>query len=293
MDTGILRGRRGLSRPQRAFAEKVVELKARHFAPKSLSGGSRISVVIPHYNHADYLGATIESALGQTRAPFEVIVVDDSSTDQEAFRKVQELYHGLSQVKFLHPEGKLYAGGARQFGLEKASGDLVSFCDADDLMHPQRLEAVAGCMESRRDCTFVVTGYSTFRDTVPASEIYGQEDFQAGIIGPRQLTDGLAVSFARHRLSWIDTETGIVPWYAWGSFGIRRRYPPTSGTPTVRRELGSLVRWNSPKDYVFTPYEDYEYCALLHAATGGGYQIDLPLLYYRQGSTSNRPQEFL
>lgn len=93
---------------------------------------NKISVIIPVYNGARYLGEAIESVLAQTHLPDEVMVVDDGSTDDSA---------GVAQsypVRLLR-QANSGASVARNHGVEAASGDLLAFLDADDLWLPDKL----------------------------------------------------------------------------------------------------------------------------------------------------------
>ena len=94
-----------------------------------------VSVVIPTYNHAQFLGQAIESALGQTLAPIEVIVIDDGSTDStpDVLARYGECVFGVRQQN----RG---VAAARNKGAEIATGDLLAFLDADDVWLPRKLE---------------------------------------------------------------------------------------------------------------------------------------------------------
>ncbi len=96
-----------------------------------------ISVVIPSYNRKDKLPACMESVLGQSYGNIELIVVDDASTDgtQELFREMSE-----PRVVYLRYEENRGACHARNYGAERASGELIAFQDSDDIWHPDKLE---------------------------------------------------------------------------------------------------------------------------------------------------------
>ena len=93
-----------------------------------------ISVIIPLYNGESFVAAAIESVLGQTRPPQEVIVVDDGSTDESA--TVARRY-GQHIALVQQPN----AGGAsaRNRGVALAKGDLLAFLDHDDYWVPEKL----------------------------------------------------------------------------------------------------------------------------------------------------------
>ena len=93
-----------------------------------------VSVVITTFNTGRYLPETLESALAQTYPRFEIIVVDDGSTDDTAARVAPY----LGRIRFLQrPHGGLAA--ARNAGLAIANGDYIALLDADDLWLPEKL----------------------------------------------------------------------------------------------------------------------------------------------------------
>jgi glycosyltransferase involved in cell wall biosynthesis len=102
-----------------------------------------ISVMIGVYNAEAYLAEAIESALGQTRPPDEVIVVDDGSTDASA--EVAERYGRAVLVARQENAGN---GSARNHAVRLASGDLFAFLDADDRFTSNKLELQADALDA-------------------------------------------------------------------------------------------------------------------------------------------------
>lgn len=94
-----------------------------------------VSVIIPVHNCAKFLASAIDSALSQTAAPYEIIVVDDGSTDGSG--EIAARYG--AKVKLVRQENSGPAK-ARNCGVAKAAGAVLAFLDADDLWHPQKLE---------------------------------------------------------------------------------------------------------------------------------------------------------
>ena len=94
------------------------------------------SVVVPMYNAAGTVAEAVESVLGQTVRPLEIIVVDDGSTDDSE----RSLAPYVSEITLIRKEN---GGGASAFnaGLRTASGDFVAVLDADDAYEPDRIEA--------------------------------------------------------------------------------------------------------------------------------------------------------
>ena len=125
----------------------------------------KISVVIPAYNAARFLPRCLKSVFAQTLKPYEVIVVDDCSSDDSA-ALAAEL--GATVVR-RRLNGGLSA--ARNSGIQHASGEWIALLDADDLWAPEKLERQAACI--RPDTVLVYTGHrffddSGFRQEVPA-----------------------------------------------------------------------------------------------------------------------------
>jgi glycosyltransferase involved in cell wall biosynthesis len=94
-----------------------------------------VSVVIPTYNYAGFVGCAIDSALKQTYRDFEVIVVDDGSTDNT--REVLAQYG--DRVRYVH-QSNAGLSAARNTGIMAASGEYVAFLDSDDAWEPTLLE---------------------------------------------------------------------------------------------------------------------------------------------------------
>lgn len=97
----------------------------------------QISIVIPAYNVAPYIGETLESVFAQTFTDYEVIVVNDGSPDTDHMESALAPY--LHRLSYLKRENR-GAGAARNEGLRAAQGEFIAFLDADDLWEPNYLE---------------------------------------------------------------------------------------------------------------------------------------------------------
>jgi glycosyltransferase involved in cell wall biosynthesis len=96
-----------------------------------------ISVIIPNYNHTHFISAAIQSVLDQTYRSFEIIVVDDGSTDNS-----REVITGFGdQVHYIWQENQ-GLGGARNTGIRAAKSELIGLLDADDQWQPTFLETM-------------------------------------------------------------------------------------------------------------------------------------------------------
>ena len=107
----------------------------------------RITAVVPAWNRAALLPETLDRILAQTRAPDEVIVVDDGSEDDTPAVLAGYASRGVRAVRTANA-GDL---AARNVGLREATGDLVAFCDSDDLWDHGYLAAMEGLWEARPD----------------------------------------------------------------------------------------------------------------------------------------------
>ena len=97
-----------------------------------------ISVIVPLYNARKYLQEAVDSVLSQTFQDFEIIVIDDCSTDG-SWELANRLYGEHEKVSLYRHECNMTAGGARNTGLEHAQGKYIAFLDSDDLYMPEAL----------------------------------------------------------------------------------------------------------------------------------------------------------
>jgi glycosyltransferase involved in cell wall biosynthesis len=104
----------------------------------------KFSVIIPTYNRAAVVLKTIESVLVQRCQDFEVIVVDDGSTDDTEARFARFSHPKVSYRRKDNAE----RGAARNYGARLAQGDYLTFFDSDDLMDPDHLEEAARCIDA-------------------------------------------------------------------------------------------------------------------------------------------------
>ena len=93
---------------------------------------------MPAYNAEKYVGQAIQSVLDQTHSDWELIVVDDGSTDRTS-DLVQQIAGSESRIRYLFQENSRL-GKARNNGIQHSSGNLIAFLDSDDLWLPQKLE---------------------------------------------------------------------------------------------------------------------------------------------------------
>ena len=100
-----------------------------------------ISVVIPTYNRADRILKTLQTVFDQTYDRYEIIVVDDASTDETA--QILSPYVESGRIRFIRHDCNLERSAARNTGMANARGDFLTFLDSDDLMYRANLEDAA------------------------------------------------------------------------------------------------------------------------------------------------------
>lgn len=136
------------------------------------------SIVIPVYNREELVIPTIESVINQSFKDYEVLVIDDGSTDNSA-----EVVDGYT----IHPNFRLIKtknqerGAARNTGINKALGKYIVFLDSDDYMHPNHLDVLHEYLLQTSDVNFVATKFDFIRDGKhspnPALSHFSQQQF--------------------------------------------------------------------------------------------------------------------
>ena len=122
-----------------------------------MSGGASISVVVPCFDGAHHLAATLDSLSAQTRAVHEVIVVDDGSRDSSA-----EIAAGHELRPRVLRQPNRGVAFARNLGVAAATGTHVAFLDQDDLWAPTRHARLVRYLDAHPECDALVTGCVSF-----------------------------------------------------------------------------------------------------------------------------------
>ena len=122
----------------------------------------KISVIVPVYNCVDWLADCVESVLKQTFESYELILVNDGSTDgsEELCKQYAEKYE---KIKVIHKKNGGGAGEARNYGLAESRGEFVVFLDGDDCQTPKMLETLYET-QCRGNFDLVICGYQFLND---------------------------------------------------------------------------------------------------------------------------------
>ena len=143
----------------------------------------KISVVIPCHNAGAWIDQALASVAAQTFPAAEVLVINDSSTDDSADRAGN---NGIVRM-VIHVKCR-NAAAARNIGIEKATGDWVAFLDADDLWMPDHLERAASALKGTPDVAYLA------HNKLQVFSAKGESKFVARDTAPpvRHLTSGLS-----------------------------------------------------------------------------------------------------
>ncbi|MCF2661521.1 glycosyltransferase family 2 protein [Pseudoflavonifractor phocaeensis] len=128
-----------------------------------------VSIITPSYNTAAYIGDTIRSVLAQTYQEWEMIIVDDCSTDNT---EAVVASFGDSRIRYLKNAKNSGAAVSRNYALREARGKWIAFLDSDDLWEPEKLEKQIRFMEEH-GYQFTCTDYRiTLPDGTESPYIY-------------------------------------------------------------------------------------------------------------------------
>lgn len=118
---------------------------------------SKVSIIMPSYNSSLYISKTIDSVIFQNFKNWELIIIDDCSTDNSV-EIIKEYVNTDIRIKLLKLEKNAGAAVARNRGIEEASGRFIAFLDSDDLWHPEKLNKQVNFM-LENDYAFTYTAY--------------------------------------------------------------------------------------------------------------------------------------
>jgi len=157
------------------------------------SDNFKLSVVIPAYNCASHIEETLASVFNQTRKPFEILVINDGSTDNTA-----EVVSKYPQVRLIN---KLNQGPSetRNRGILESTGNWIAFLDSDDMWHAGKIEAVEKHIQDNPETDMVSTAFY----------IGNEKDWQK--ITPRRIYNPRDSFFEQlYRRSFIATSSVVI-----------------------------------------------------------------------------------
>lgn len=161
-----------------------------------------ISIVIPLYNKALSLEKTIDCVLNQTLTDFEIIIVNDGSTDSSL-----AIAEGIkdSRIKIYSTKNN-GVSAARNFGITKAQADYIAFLDADDIWLPNHLENLNTLLQKFPECGLYCTAYAKQYKSIKAPAVFKNIPIKNNWMG---VVDNYFESSLKNSLAW--TSATLVP----------------------------------------------------------------------------------
>jgi glycosyltransferase involved in cell wall biosynthesis len=152
--------------------------------------GTTFSVIMPVYNHAAYVAQAVRSVVAQTRQDWELIVVDDGSTDGSA-GIIDDLAAGEPRMRAVH-QANAGPAAARNAALRLTRGTWLTFIDSDDVWFPEALENYAGYIRAHPEAKFIYGYRHRLNEDGSTTELPGE--FQDRPTGTAELFERMYLS---------------------------------------------------------------------------------------------------
>ncbi len=214
-----------------------------------------VSVIVPTYNRAHFIVATLDSVFHQTYRPIELIVLDDGSSDQtedvvQHWMADRDPVDSAFSTRYLRQDN---AGApvARNAGLRECSGEFIQFLDSDDILHHEKLTKQVSMLK-QDSADFCVCNYQGFKDSLSAP--------------------GSVFDFYNRSHALED---------------FPDQYPMGTASPLFRRQA---ICANGPWDTCLRAGQDFEYNFRLMARGARGVWLNEVLLYMRKHDGPERIQ---
>jgi len=163
-----------------------------------------VSIILPNYNHANYLQTSLTAIFSQNLPPSEVIVIDDASKDN-SLEVLSNYSNSHDNLIVLRNEINLGPIRSVNRGIEKATGKYLAFCSADDYIKPNFLEVMVNYLEKNPDVAICTSDFCTFEDGIENLETKPLlKDQKQKIIYPNEL-----IHLIKKQLFWIPTNTSL------------------------------------------------------------------------------------
>src|SRR5690554_3277529 len=145
------------------------------------------SVVIPLYNKELSISNTIQSVLDQTFQDFEIVIINDGSTDNSV-KEVEKFDD--KRIRLIHQDNQ-GVSAARNRGIEEARNEWIAFLDADDLWMISKLHKVQNIIKDNSNVEWIIHGYNVIRGNKKSFRSYNRTGFLDDIL--YDLNKGLVI----------------------------------------------------------------------------------------------------
>lgn len=179
----------------------------------------KVSVIVPIFNKARYLKRCISSILDQTYTDFELILVDDGSTD-ESYAIARECADERTRLIQQPNRGP---GAARNVGIRNSQGSLLAFLDADDVWLPTYLEDSVKLLERHRSAATVTSGYFEFPAGSSTRDYWQRRGIRDGVISLHPSDSPVSIVALLAYMSCWSTVARREIFPTWGGFYDRER----------------------------------------------------------------------
>lgn len=215
-----------------------------------------VSVIVPAYNAEEFLEQAVKSVFAQTMPDWELILVDDGSTDSTPLL-CETIADASPQTRVVHrPNGGL--SEARNSGIDVARGDYLYFLDADDMMHPQSLEILTAAIDAY-NADIAIGKFRKFASSESDAIFLSSHDFSLSQSSIHLLSSDAAIEDALYQR--------IVDHSAWGKLYSAHLFSDLRFTPSIG-------------------YEDLDLFYMLWEGAQRIVSVDVPLYLYRQHQKS-------
>lgn len=175
-----------------------------------------VSVIVPTYNRADYIKATILSILNQIYKNVEIIIIDDGSTDN-----TQEIICNINSEKIIYKkiENSGRPAVPRNIGIKLANGDYIAFCDSDDLWEPDKLAQQLNVFKNHKNILITTTNaiyfpgkkkklYGIKKDFIISlkCQIYGNKVVNSAVVMKKEVLNHIGLINEDKKLFYEDYE---------------------------------------------------------------------------------------
>jgi len=214
----------------------------------------RVSVVVPSYNHAQFIESTLRSIIKQERPPEELLVIDDGSRDESPQIIERVLNECPFSCEFVVRSNRGLCATLNE-GLQRASGEYFAYLGSDDLWLPEFLNARVGLLESRRDAVLAY-GHAFLIDE------------------ESHINDSTS-----HWASYVDGDVRAM---------LLQTTAPMSPTVLYRRETLEQVGWNEESGL-----EDYDLYLRLSEVGPFAFDPQILSAWRQHGANASRNQAFM